>query len=111
MKNGILFCSVLLVMGFLDWLTTIVGKCLIGASESNPVLSVLINNNVLVFSIMKLSAVAIVGLLFYKAEAIGSSSKYRFSFDEHIVNAGYLFSLVALTAVVTSNMIIVAKIV
>ena len=67
-KKEILFCTAIILIGTLDWLTTIVGVVFFGATETNFLLAGLTRSNMLLFSAVKLSAITLTGLVFYKAE-------------------------------------------
>ena len=96
-------------MGSIDWLTTLIGIHSFGAAEANPLLAGMVNDNILVFSGIKLLAVLLVGFMFYLASRIETKSMNCSHFGKHVLDAGYSLSLVALTAVVTNNVIAIAK--
>jgi hypothetical protein len=58
----------LLLMGSLDWLTTIIGIAYFGAVEGNPFLADITGTSLALFTAVKISATIVIGLLFYKAE-------------------------------------------
>ena len=60
--------SLLVLLGSLDWLTTIVGIVYFGAVEANPFLAELARSNLPVLTIVKLGTAIFVGFLFYQAE-------------------------------------------
>jgi hypothetical protein len=62
--------SLLVLMGSLDWLTTIIGIVYFGAIESNPFLAGLTQTNLPAFTGIKLGVAFFVGLLFYQANKI-----------------------------------------
>jgi hypothetical protein len=108
-KKEILFCTTLVLIGTLDWLTTIVGVVFFGATETNPLLANFTQINMLLFSTFKLSAITITGMLFYKA---GSKTKFTNEispFAKKFLKSGYAISLFTLTAVVLNNFSVIAK--
>jgi hypothetical protein len=100
-----LFFITLVVVGFLDWLTTEVGVLFYGANELNPFLSGLTNSMVL-FSAVKLSAVVFTGLAFYKAAHIASANP-SLGLTKRFLDGGYFLTFLALAVVVSNNMIAV----
>jgi len=94
-------------MGFLDWLTTLLGVLYFGAVEVNPLFAGIINSNILVFSGIKLSTAVLIGFLFYKGYAIGRMPGINAHLGKLFLYSGYFASLVALTVVVANNIIAV----
>jgi hypothetical protein len=104
------FCSALILMGSLDWLITIIGILNFGAVEVNPLFSGITKTNLLAYSGIKLSMVALTGFLFYKLGNIEKMSASNSHFGKRFVESGYSVTLMALTAVVTNNIIAVVKV-
>ena len=102
MNKGLLFCLTLVLFGLLDLATTLVGITCFGAVESNPLLSGITMASPLVFSIVKLLAIAAIGFMFYRAGSVAGGMNRFIQFS-------YLFSLVFMTYVVTNNVLILAK--
>jgi hypothetical protein len=109
-KKERLLCFVLILLGFLDWLTTITGVLCFGAVEINPLLAGLTKENILAFSSIKLSIVVFVGFLFYKAEKIGKMLEGNSHMGKRFLQSGYVASLMTLMVAVTNNIITVATI-
>jgi len=108
LKKEIVFCFALILMGFLDWVTTVTGILCFGAVEINPLFAGLTKANILVYSGIKLSAVVLVGFLFYKAGKIEKMLSNS-HFGKRFLESGYFISLMTLTAVVTNNIITVVR--
>jgi hypothetical protein len=106
-KRAHWFCFTLILMGFLDWLLTTIGVMFCGAQEANPLLAGLMGSNMLIFSAVKLSAVVIVGFLFYKAETMTSFYGGTGSMAGRFLLSGYMASLIGFTAIVTNNLVAV----
>ncbi len=100
----------LVLMGTLDWLTTILGVAVFGATEVNPLLTGLTTTNLVLFTTLKLGIVAVIGLLFYKA-GNAEFTKNKFQVVGHFPEFAYSFSLVFLTFVVVNNTITVAQLI
>ncbi len=111
MRRWTIFCLVLVVFGFLDLLTSVVGITCFGAAENNPVLASVTGSNMLTFSILKLAAIASIGFLFYKAGNVQTGCERKMRIDSHVLHVAYSLSLFTLITVVTNNMIVVAKLV
>ena len=97
-------------MGFLDWVTTVLGVLYFGAAEANPLFSGIVNSNILVYSGIKLSTAILIGFLFYKGYAIEKTPGITSHFETRFLDSGYYLSLMALTAVVTNNILAVVRI-
>jgi hypothetical protein len=108
-KKELFFCTTIILIGTLDWLTTIVGIVFFGATENNPLLANFTQTNMLLFSAIKLTAITITGLLFYKAETKTKLSSEISPSIKKFINSGYIISLFALSAVVLNNFSVIAK--
>ena len=97
-------------MGFLYWLTTVLGILYFGAVESNPLFAGIIDSNILVYSGIKLSTALLIGFLFYKGYAIEKTPGINSHLGKRFIESGYFLSLMALTAVVTNNIIAVIRV-
>ena len=109
-KKEVLFCTTIILIGTIDWLTTVIGIVFFGATETNPLLAGLTQSNMLIFSVVKLSAVTLAGLVFYKAETKTKISNQVSPFAKKLLNSGYVISLFTLTAMVANNITAIAKI-
>lgn len=108
-RKELLFCVALILMGFLDWLTTMIGILFFGATETNPLISGLTQSSMLTFSTVKLSAVSLAGFVFYKAGAMGRIAGQAPCFASRFLDSGYVVSLLALTAFVINNITVVFR--
>jgi hypothetical protein len=107
LKRELLFFCAIVLVGLLDWLTTVMGVCFFGAREINPLFSGLARSNMLFFSAVKLSAVTIAGFAFYKAAAISSLSGLHLS--RRFLDGGYSLTVLAVTITVANNILIILK--
>jgi hypothetical protein len=108
-KKEVIFCTTIILIGTLDWLTTIVGIAFFGATENNPLLANFTQTNMLLFSAIKLTAITITGLLFYKAETKTKLNNEISPSVKKFINSGYIISLFALSTVVLNNFSVIAK--
>jgi len=103
----------LILMGSMDWLTTIIGIVYFGAVEGNPFLADITRTSLPVFTIIKLSTTVMVGLLFYKAEKtlLGTPDKSTRSFKcaRIILRAAYVIATVVLLFAVLNNLVVVVS--
>ncbi len=109
LTKALLFLAVVFVLGYLDWLTTVVGLLFCGGTELNPVLSGLTKSSMLIFSATKLTAVAFAGFAAYKAVDIAAHAKNKLHLSSKFVNGGVSLTVLALSVVVTNNMIVVFR--
>ena len=109
-KKEVLFCITLVLIGTVDWLTTIVGVVFFGATETNPLLAGLAQSNMLIFSFVKLLAVTLAGLVFYKAETKVRISNQASPFAKNLLNSGYIISLLTFTVLVANNITAIARV-
>jgi len=103
----------LILMGSMDWLTTVVGIAFFGAVEGNPFLADITQTSLLLFTVIKLSTTVMVGLLFYKAEKtlLGTSDKNTRSFKwaRIILRVAYIAATGLLLSAVLNNLIVVVN--
>ena len=110
LKKELVFLSAIIILGFLDWLTTTIGIFFFGAAEANPLLSGLTRSSMILFSVVKLTAVMLIGFAFYKAVAVSRSATSDWHFTKRLLNGGYSLTFLALTAVVASNMMTIFRV-
>jgi len=105
--------SLLVLMGSLDWLTTIVGIVWFGAVEGNPFLAGLAGTNLPAFTAIKLGTAAFVGFLFYQANKtlnrVEDKSSKGFMRTRFVLRGAYLASAIFLTFVVLNNILTVVN--
>jgi ABC-type phosphate/phosphonate transport system permease subunit len=102
-RKEILIFTSLIVAGFLDWLTTMVGIAFFGASELNPLMAGLTQTNLVAFSALKLAAIVVVALLFFKASNMTTKQNLEMAFTRKFLNIGYFTTFFGLTAVFLNN--------
>ena len=102
-KKSWLFFSALILVGFLDWLTTVVGVAFFGAKETNPLIIDIVSSSMVLFSAVKLFAVVAGGLAFYKA--VGLTTNLNRGLTKRFLDISYSITFLALSAVVFNNLI------
>jgi hypothetical protein len=104
--------SLLVLMGSLDWLTTIVGIVGFGAVEGNPFLAGLASTNLPEFTVIKLGTAFFVGFLFYQADKTLNRTENKntksFVRTRYILKGAYLASAIFLLFAVMNNVLTVA---
>jgi hypothetical protein len=101
-KREVVFCTTLILIGTLDWLTTLIGIAFFGATETNPLIANLTQTNILLFSVVKLSAITLTGLIFYRAETKTKLCQFSPS-TKKFLHTGYAICLLMLAVVVLNN--------
>ncbi len=101
-KEKLIFTS-LIIAGFLDWLTTMVGITFFKAQELNPLMAGLTQTNLVAFSALKLAAIVVVALLFFKASNMATKQNIDTAFTKKFLNVGYFTTFFALTSVALIN--------
>jgi hypothetical protein len=106
-------CLSFVLMGSMDWLTTVIGIVYFGAVEGNPFLAEITRTSLPAFTALKLSTTIIVALLFYKAEKTilmtqdKNSSSFRWA--RIMLRGVYITATVFLLIAVLNNLIVVAS--
>ncbi len=102
-KKDLMFFSGIILIGLVDWLTTVIGVAFFGATEVNPLLSGLTRSSMVLFSAVKLSAVVSGGFLFYKAVALSKPATIGWDFTSRFLDGGFLLTFLMLIGVVANN--------
>jgi len=106
-------CLSFILMGSMDWLTTIIGIFYFGAVEGNPFLAEIARISLPAFTAIKLSTTIIVSLLFYTAEKtlLRTQDKNSRSFrcTRITLRGAYIAATVFLLIAVLNNLIVVAR--
>ena len=109
-KKRILFLLAIILLGSLDWLTTLIGTLFFGSTEINPFLAGITRSSPFIFSLVKLSAVVLAGCAFYKAEAINETTIKRWTHTKNLLYAAFSLTSIALTAVAANNMMVLLRV-
>ena len=72
--------------------TSVIPAGTFGATETNPLIANLTQSNMLLFSVVKLSAITLTGLIFYRAETQAKLTSKISPFAKKFLNAGYVTS-------------------
>ncbi|MDX1814209.1 MAG: DUF5658 family protein, partial [Candidatus Bathyarchaeia archaeon] len=105
----------LVMMGTMDWLTTIIGIAYFGAVESNPFMAGLTNSSLITFTVVKLTTTLLMALLFYKAEktlqAAPNQTGRTFMFTRVILRVAYVVTTALLLAAVVNNLLVASHVI
>jgi hypothetical protein len=103
----------LILMGSMDWLTTIIGIVYFGAVESNPFLADITRTSLPVFTLIKLSTTVVIGLLFYKAEKTLNETLDKntrsFKYAHIALRSAYIVALAFLFFAIINNLVVVVN--
>ena len=106
-------CLSFVLMGSMDWLTTIIGIVYFGAVEGNPFLAEITRTSIPAFTAIKLSTTIIVGLMFYTADKTllrtPDKNTRSFKYTRAILRSAYITATSFLLVAVLNNLIVVVK--
>ncbi|MCX8152967.1 MAG: DUF5658 family protein [Candidatus Bathyarchaeota archaeon] len=106
-------CLSLILMGSMDWLTTIIGIAYFGAVEGNPFLAEITRTSLPAFTAIKLSTTLIVSLLFYNAEKMllktQDKNSCAFKLTRFTLRGAYIAATLLLLAAVLNNLFVVVS--
>ena len=103
----------LITLGSLDWFTTVIGITYFGAIEINPIFASITKTNISAFTLVKLTSVIIIGLLFFKAEKIYENLKEKepkSNYTRYLLDGSYFIAVTVLIFTVTNNVLVVINI-
>lgn len=102
----------LVLVGSMDWLTTIIGIACFGAFESNPFIAGIAGASLPAFTAIKLSTTVFIGLLFYQGERIllrtQDKNSRSFQCTCILLRGACIAAIVFLLFAVVNNLIVVA---
>lgn len=107
--KALVVLTIVFILGYLDWLTTVIGLLFCGGIELNPILSGLTKSSMMVFSAAKLTIVVIAALAAYKATDLTKYAKNNWRFTNKFVKGGISLTVLALSVIVANNIIVVFK--
>ena len=103
----------LVLMGSIDWLTTVIGIVYFGAVEGNPLLADVVRTSLPAFTVIKLSTSIIIGLLFYQADKLllrtQDKSTRSFRYARVTLRCAYIVAMALLIFAVLNNLIVVVQ--
>ncbi len=103
------FLFLIVLMGALDWLTTMASVLGFNAKEINPFLSAVTGPSLVLFSFVKLRAILVAGIAFHKASSMRFGAGSYSNFASKFLDSGFSISLVALTIVVVNNVAVMLR--
>ncbi len=103
-----LFPSLLLILlGSIDAVTTVVGVIYFGASELNPLMTGIVNTNIMAFLVLKVSATFLIGFTYILAKRTLNKSLNKetraFRYSNKLMKTAYAGLMVFLLITVINN--------
>ena len=103
----------LILMGSMDWLTTMIGIFYFGAVEANPFIADIASTSLPAFTAIKLITTIVVGLLFYQAEKsllkTRDKASQSFKWTRITLKAAYVGATALLFFAVLNNLLVVIR--
>ncbi|MCW4025105.1 MAG: DUF5658 family protein [Candidatus Bathyarchaeota archaeon] len=103
----------IVVMGFMDWLTTTIGVSYFGACELNPFLAGIVSTNLAAFTVIKLTATALIALSFYLADYNLQKVKNQLTLPvkvtRYTIKGAHIGVIALLTVTVLNNFVILTQ--
>lgn len=103
----------ILLMGSMDWLTTVIGINYFGAVEANPFIANIAHQSLPAFTVVKLLTTLIVGLIFYQANKCllktNDKTTKSFKWTRLILRTAYIGATAMLLVAVINNLLIVIQ--
>ncbi len=103
----------LVLMGYMDWLTTIIGIFYFGAVEVNPLFAEITRTNLVAFTAIKLTTTMFVGLFYYLGERmllrLKDKKSKSFLCARIILRGGYVVITAILLSAILNNIIVIGK--
>ena len=110
LKSEVFPSFFLILLGFIDCLTTAIGVLYFGAVELNPLMASIISTNMMAYLALKISATFLIGFTFFLAKralhyTMDKSTKV-FKYSTMLIKGAYAGLILFLIAIVTNNLIV-----
>lgn len=109
-KKEIISSLLLIVMGFIDCLTTVIGVAYSGATEMNPLLAGIVSTNIGVFLVIKIAATLLIAFSYFLANRTLTKTQNKtsrsFKYSSKFLRYAYAGVLVFMIIVVANNLLI-----
>jgi hypothetical protein len=108
LKSEVFPSFFLILLGFIDCLTTVIGVLYFGAVELNPFIAGIISTNMMAYLVLKISATFLIGFTFILAKralnkTIDKSTK-AFKYSSRLIKGAYAGLMLFLIAIVINNL-------
>jgi hypothetical protein len=104
---------ILVLMGYMDWLTTMIGIVYFGAVEVNPFFADIVRTNLVAFTAIKLTTTIFVGLLYYVGNRMLMRLKDKknksFLCARLVLRVGYVVITAVLLSAIVNNLIVIGR--
>jgi uncharacterized protein YneF (UPF0154 family) len=108
LKAEILPSFLIILLGSIDCTTTIIGVIYFGASELNPLMMGIINSNIFVFLVLKISATFFIGFTYLLAKKTLNESMDKntriFKYSSKMMKGAYAGLMVFLIITIINNL-------
>jgi Domain of unknown function (DUF5658) len=109
-KLDVLPSYIIILMGTIDAITTVIGTMYFGATELNPLMTGIVNTNIVGFLTLKLLASFCIGATYVLVKRIlnntADKTSKSFKYGNNLVKIAYTGLIVFLIIVVTNNLIV-----
>jgi hypothetical protein len=109
LRKKVFFFSTMVLMGFLDLTTTVVGVVMFGAVEANPLFFGFGQNILPLLIGIKSVTTVLIGFLFYKGASIAESFSVNSGISVRFLDLGYFSALTFMIFVVTNNLLTIFR--
>ena len=103
----------LILMGSMDCLTTVIGVLYFGTVELNPLIAGLVNSNIGIFVVIKLSVTVMAAIVFILAERMLSKlpdhTSKSFLNTQKVLKIAYIGIVLFLVIVVANNILVILR--
>jgi hypothetical protein len=110
LKADVFPSFLIILLGSIDCITTMIGVMYFGASELNPFMMGVINSNIFVFLVLKISATFFIGFTYLLAKKILNENMDKntkaFKYSNKIIKGAYSGLMIFLLITVINNLII-----
>jgi hypothetical protein len=108
-KIQTIICSILILLGVGDLLTTVVGITSKGAVEANPLFTALTQSNILAFIGVKILTIVLTSFMFLGSQKIAQTPNSNFM-GKYFMTFASTASCFVMTAVVGNNLLVLLKV-
>ena len=100
----------LILLGSIDAITTVIGVMYFGATELNPLMTGIVNNNIMAFLVLKVSATFLIGFTYILAKRTLNKNLNKetpaFRYSNWLIRIAYVGLTTFLLATVLNNLIV-----
>ena len=110
LKRKVIPCFLLILMGFIDCLTTVVGVLYSGAKELNPLMAGIVSTSIGAFLVIKIASTLLIAFTYFLAnrtlKKTPNKSSKSFKYSSKFLKVAYAGIIVFMVIVVANNLLI-----